>query len=473
MENGYNRSATPNRNDTIDIAKLARQLFNIRNIVIMIAVGVIFGAAAFSYSRFVLPEKFTASVSMYVYNENTRTTEDKVDQGAITTSRTLADSYVIILKNDIVMEEVGKELLKIYSPEELGEYFPISEANGVKYVKGKYINSCFSIAPVNETEILEVTVTTENPQLSADMCNEMTVVAPDFLKRVIGAGSVEAIGSAVPPEAKSYPNNTANATKGFMLGVVLVIAVLCVIILMDTKIRDGESFKEKFDLPVLGEIPLIASSESDHKNKKGKSTDNTTYVAAESFQATEAFNALCNNLMVTLSMNDENVIVVSSPEMSDGKSTVSINLAKTMANMGKKVILMDMDLRRPSIHKKLKLKNKNGINNLMCKTSDIEQVINKNISENLDVVVTGGISPNPSEMLGSKRMASIVEYCRENYDYVIIDSTPVNVVTDACIISKLAAGIVVVIRANETRFDDVKRTIENVEMSRCKILGVT
>ena len=92
----------------------------------------------------------------------------------------------------------------------------------------------------------------------------------------------------------------------------------------------------------------------------------------DSFQATEAFNSLCNNLTVTMNMNDEKVIVISSPEMSDGKSTVALNLAKAMAKMGNKVLLMDMDLRRPSIHKKYKYGYKKGYYKYGYYTSNTE-----------------------------------------------------------------------------------------------------
>ena len=133
---------------------------------------------------------------------------------------------------------------------------------------------------------------------------------------------------------------------------------------------------------------------------------------------------------------------------------------------------MDMDLRRPSIHKKLNMANKNGVINLMGKIEDINNCTHKNVVEGLDIIFSGGISPNPSEMLSSKKMNDIVNKFKEVYDYIIIDSPPVNVVTDACIISQLSGGIVVVLRSNVAHYDDFKKTVENVDIARGKIVGV-
>lgn len=472
MRGEYGNGAYKNYSNDIDIIKILKQLLVVKNIAFMVMAGILAGIIAFCYSKFMLPELYTSSVAMYVNNSDVKYGNDTVDMATLATSRNLADSYVIILKNDVVMEEVGAELLKMYSPEDISQYFNVSEKDGKQYIKGKYINGCFSIAPIDNTEILQVSVTTKDPLLSANICNCMVKVAPVFLKRVIGAGSVEAIGAANIPEAKSYPNNSANTMKGVFVGVFIVVLIMLLRILLDNKIRNSDRFKEKFDYPVLGEIPLVDGGNNSNKHLSKVKGDNNELVAMESFHATEAFNSLCNNLMVTMSMNDEKIIVVSSPEMSDGKSTVALYLAKTLAKMDNRVLLMDLDLRRPSIHKKLSLANKKGIINLMVKNSETNNALHKNFFDNLDILLTGGISPNPSEMLSSKRMNEILEKYKDMYDYIIIDSPPVNVVTDACIISQMAAGILVVIRANEAHFDDFSKTIENIEVSRSRVLGV-
>ena len=474
MVNKFDEKVNYKHNNDIDILRVIKNLFKVKNVILIFIVGILFASASFAYSKFVLPELFTTSVSMYVNNENGRYTSESVEMSALTTSRNLANSYVVILNNDAVMEKVGLEIIDLYGIEDIKNYFPIDEKNNKKYIKAKYIKNCFNISPVNETEILEVSATTTSPYLSADLCNSMTRVAPEFLKRVIGAGSVNAIDVASVPDSKSSPNIAENTVKGFLAGIFLVVVILFIKMLLDTKIRDTENFKDRFDYPVFGEIPFISLDSENEKGKKGKKKKKGVMeiIANGSFQTKEAYNTICNNLLVTMSMNDEKIIVISSPEMSDGKSTVSIKLSKAIANMGKKVLLMDLDLRRPSIHKKLNITSKYGIIDVMAKSTDFDGAIYKNFSENMDILLSGGISPNPSEILSSKRMKEILEEAKEKYDYIIIDSPPINLVTDSCIISKLAAGLMIVIKANENKIEDFRKTLDNIEISRSNLIGV-
>lgn len=487
MKEDYGRMSYNNYgNDEIDILKLLKQLFSIKNVIVMAIVGIAFAISAFLYSSIALPELYTSSIDMYVnssvdsQNQGQQQQTGQATMATLGMSRNLADSYVVLLNNNVIMEEVGEELLKMYTPEQINQYFPLATRdNGDYYIKAGAIKSCYNISVVDETEVINVTTTAQDPVLVANMCNALAKVAPDYLKQYVNAGSIEPIGGAQIPSSKSYPNNGGNAMKGLLAGIFLVCFILVVRILLDTKIKDTDDFKEKFDTPVLGEIPLISDGNNKSsiqklvKYKKAETDKNNNgSVNMDSFQATEAFNSLCNNLTVTMNMNDEKVIVISSPEMSDGKSTVSLNLAKAMAKMGNKVLLMDMDLRRPSIHKKLNMANKNGVINLMGKIENINNCTHKNVVDGLDIIFSGGISPNPSEMLASKKMNDIVNKFKEVYDYIIIDSPPVNVVTDACIISQLSGGIVVVLRSNVAHYDDFKKTVENVDIARGKIVGV-
>lgn len=154
-----------------------------------------------------------------------------------------------------------------------------------------------------------------------------------------------------------------------------------------------------------------------------------------------------------------------------GKSTVSVNLARSMVKLEKKVLLIDLDLRKGTLHKKIKVPNKNGIIDIIGKNEDIDKCIQKNVLDGLDVLLTGGTSPNSIGIISRKKMVSLIEKCKERYDFIVIDSPPINVVGDANVISQYAAGMVIVIRANRTRFDDVKKLIENVNLANGKIIG--
>lgn len=192
----------------------------------------------------------------------------------------------------------------------------------------------------------------------------------------------------------------------------------------------------------------------------------------DSFPVVEAYTSLSTNLLVSLSMNDEKVFVVSSPEASEGKTTTSINLACSISKMGNKVLLIDADLRKPSIHKKLNHSKNTGLSNILGKRVSLDKAIVTNVKNGIDIIFSGDISPNPSEMLSSKSMQHLIEECREKYDYIVIDTPPINVVADACIVSKLAEGIVIVIKADETSKDEIRRCIDNIRLVDSNVLGV-
>ncbi|MCD7904183.1 MAG: Wzz/FepE/Etk N-terminal domain-containing protein [Clostridiales bacterium] len=270
-EYNYNRSNL-RANDsevTIDLVKVCRHLFVFENILLMVIAGILAGSISFLFSKYCLPELYTSSVAVYVSNNSSLVLTDGIDTQTITGSRNLAESYVVILKQDAVMDEVGNKLFEIYSEEELEEYFTLYISNS-ENVRIKNIGSYFTVEPIDETEVLKITVVTENPKLSADMCNILVDLAPDFLRGITGGGTVEAIGEAQVPENKSSPNNTKNALLGCFAGVFAVAGVLVLIIIMDNKIRDTESFKAKFEFPVFEEIPYIEEKETNKDNKRKK-----------------------------------------------------------------------------------------------------------------------------------------------------------------------------------------------------------
>ncbi|MCC8014049.1 MAG: polysaccharide biosynthesis tyrosine autokinase [Eubacterium sp.] len=468
--------------DVINLVELAKQLFTPRNVIIIVLVGMFAGIFSFLYSKYAMPELYTSSVMVYVSNNSSITISDGIDSQTITGSRGLAESGVIILKSDYVMEQVGDELISIYADnmEKLEDNFILYEtSSGTVKIKPGSLAACYTVAPIDETEVLSITAVTKSPTLSADLCNILAEVAPESLKSVVGGGTVEAIGEAQIPTQKSSPNNTKNALMGCIAGVVITGGIFVFLILMDNKIRNSESFKAKFDYPVFEEIPYIESEKTDGKKKIGLKRHNKEddddlmngIDSMQSFRLSEIFNTLGNNLMVALTMNDEKVVVVSSPDENDGKSTVSVNLACAMAKLGKKVLLIDMDLRKGSLHKKIKMANKNGVIDIIGKNADFDSCVKKNVASGLDVLLTGGVSPNSMGILSSKKTKLLIDKCKERYDFVVIDSPPVNVVGDACVISQYAAGMIIVVRANSTSFDDIKKLIENVRLANGKIMG--
>jgi len=220
--------------------------------------------------------------------------------------------------------------------------------------------------------------------------------------------------------------------------------------------------------------PIRWRKEEDRARKKsGKKEVLTDSVlkADSRFDITESYKTARTNIIYSLVDDNSKTVCVSSPSPSEGKTTTCINLAITFAQTGAKVLLIDGDLRKPLIHRYLKLQAKPGLTNVLGGFSLLEDSIQKTTHDNLDVLVCGHIPPNPVEILASKNMQGVLETLKTQYDYIFIDSPPVNTVTDVAVLSEVVSGIVLVIRQGVTLFDDVAEAIEKLKLVNAKILG--
>lgn len=195
-----------------------------------------------------------------------------------------------------------------------------------------------------------------------------------------------------------------------------------------------------------------------------------------SFATKEAYKKLRVNLQIALSdENSSHVIGVTSAQPSEGKSTTALNIAFSFAEGGKKVLLIDADMRRASLHDKLGLENEAGLSDLLTRTNSVSSVIKNYSNEDGTVsfsILTGGSLPeNPSELLNSQRMARLMDVLRNAYDLVILDLPPVGAVIDAVSVAKNTDGMVVVIREDNCPKSIFTNCIDQLQFAKIKILG--
>ncbi|MGN0027303.1 MAG: CpsD/CapB family tyrosine-protein kinase [Clostridium sp.] len=186
--------------------------------------------------------------------------------------------------------------------------------------------------------------------------------------------------------------------------------------------------------------------------------------------AAESYRTLRTNIQYSSFDKEYKVIVITSSEPGEGKSTTAGNLALCMAQGDKKVILVDCDLRRPSIHKKFKVSNLAGLSDVIIGKSDLSKAMHR-YNKNLVLLTSGKIPPNPSEMLSSKSMENLLEKLRENFDYVILDTPPVQAVTDSQILSTKADGTILVVRAERTKKESVNNAINLLKKVNANVIG--
>ena len=206
------------------------------------------------------------------------------------------------------------------------------------------------------------------------------------------------------------------------------------------------------------------------KNDNKQTVMNISETRHVPFAVVEAYKAIRTNLTFLLASHETKVFGITSPEAGEGKSTTSVNMAIAFSQLGDKVLLIDADMRKSSIHKKLKIENNIGLSNVLAGFNNYKEAITS-ISETFDVITAGQVPPNPSELLGSAKFKELVDTVGKEYSYVIIDTPPVDVVTDALVIAPQTAGLVFVVKDQVTPTDAIERAIEAAKFANINILG--
>ena len=215
----------------------------------------------------------------------------------------------------------------------------------------------------------------------------------------------------------------------------------------------------------------IINKKSAHQIFTNEAAKQTLHKNLE-FTATEQYKLLRTNLDFTIPQGTRCPVVgVTSSMRSEGKSTTSINLAYVLAEKGSKVLLIDGDLRIPSVAKKLNLPNTPGLTDMLMGRKVDLSTLQSNIVDSWYVLPSGDIPPNPSELLGSNRMKMVLQDLKKQFDYIIIDLPPVNIVSDAVSISSLITGMVVVVREGHTEKKDLERCFRQLKLSNVNVLG--
>ena len=216
----------------------------------------------------------------------------------------------------------------------------------------------------------------------------------------------------------------------------------------------------------------------ERKNKKAEAASMLNLVSQKTlhknldFTATEQYKLLRANLQFTLPENVKCPIIgVTSAMRGEGKSTTAVNLSYVLAEKGSRVLLIDGDLRIPSVAKKMKLSNSPGLTDLLIGNGAKLAEFQSALHPNWYILPAGDIPPNPSELLGSHRMESVLCALRDNFDYIIIDLPPVNIVSDALSISRLLTGMIVVVREGYTEKKELEQCMRQMKLSSTKVLG--
>ena len=276
--------------------------------------------------------------------------------------------------------------------------------------------------------------------------------------------SIKVVDYAVFSPQPIYPNRSSIFMTALLIGVLLPLGFIYLYYLSNNKIQSKDEIEAHLAIPVIAEIPFIESEQ-----KTIRSIDRSIL--------SESFRILRTNLNFILPINHDkgSVLFVTSTVKSEGKTFVSLNLAVTLATLGKKVVLIGADLRNPQLHVYLNIErspNIKGISNFLYDTTvrieDIKKpCLNFGDDLNLDIILSGTIPPNPAELLSNGRFETLLNELKKDYDYIIVDTAPTLLVTDSTLIMQLADIVLYIIRANFTE-KKLLKFINNIKKTNSK-----
>lgn len=280
----------------------------------------------------------------------------------------------------------------------------------------------------------------------------------------LNTGDAYLIAPADIPTAPISPKPVSSGIFSLIGGLFFGVAVAMVVDQLDNTIKSSKDVEKLFDLPVIGQVPL-----QEFIQKKG---EQLVVRMKPKSAAAESYRTIRTNIQYFNIDENLKTIMITSGSPQEGKSLISANIAMAFAQANKKVALISCDLRRPSLHKIFHISNDNGLSNYLAGYSTMDEILHDVGIENITLIPSGPIPPNPSELLGSKKMESLINELENIFDFIIIDTAPVLVVTDCAVLAKFADGVLFVAKVNHTKKEDAKTIYTSLQATGVKQIGV-
>lgn len=392
---------------------------------------------------------YRATASMVVNaKERVVVGEEEWSQSAsdIYLAQKMVNTYSVVLKSNRVMEYVIEDMNLDIEPETLREWVDLS--------------------PVKDTQVLLVSVVGASPELTVGIANSLMRVAPQAMMETVERGSLNVLDEAKLPRhtvpAKTKMNAAIGAVLGLMLGLGYVVAKNA----LRPKVRTSSDIEDRLVLKTIGEIPHVKKGDSNSERLLFTDENQSPIFIDSIFYIRTVFDYLFASKKIQ-------TVLVTSALAGEGKTTVIANLALALSEAGKDVLVIDADLRKPSLHRKFG-KEKSGMhhlaNVLTGKVAQREAI--QEISDRLHILQGYAVDVQQSKMLlGSYAMQSLLADAQRRYDYVLIDTPPACAISDAVILSNYTDGVLFVIKQNYSSLQDVSESVISMEKAGSIILG--
>ena len=451
-----------------------------KSFIMMVIAAMVFGALGIVYSKVIEKPKYQSTATFIVTNNSP---ENYTTSGLTMASTSIAATCVEFATHDLPVRLAveNKELWKTLNYE--------SEEACVQAVK-KMITAKKSAD--DTTFSFYITVKSSSRKATYEVTKAMQEVFPEAVKQIFSSdkenpASLVASTSTLTSEAGVKVVKSSPLKVGFILAVVAAMVTYCIFFvkaMFDKSIHGEETIKENFTYPIVGVIPSFATQEEIDELKKYRKSKNDRVVAPRHydnkllddnspFHMAESFNTLRTNVIFAAAAAKNPVFAITSDVAAAGKTVVAANLAISLSNLGKKVLLVECDMRCPSFSKLFGKISDMGLSELLAGIeNDTSKLATQYEGTTLDVLLCGKIPPNPSELLSGYRMAELVAEWKDTYDYVILDMPPIGEVYDAGVVSNIVNGYVITARANHSNVTNVHTAIDRIEAVGGNVLGM-
>ncbi|MEA5456998.1 polysaccharide biosynthesis tyrosine autokinase [Sinomonas sp. JGH33] len=412
---------------------------------VLIVVMALLGVASAAVFSILSKPQFKASAQVFVSTQSGGTVQDLVQGNTFTQQR--VKTYAGLVTTPIVLLPVISNLHLSVTADELAKTVTAS-------------------APL-DTTLIEISATSPDPVKAADTANGISESLTNVVQNIESTGSQTAqvkltrVKEADVPATPVTPNVPINVALGLFVGLALGVGAAVLRHTLDNRVRSER------DVAAISPAPILGGITYDPKAPKRPLIVQDDPRSARA----EAFRTLRTNLQFVDAAGGARSFVITSSIESEGKSSTASNLAIALDNAGHKVIVVDADLRRPKLAQYMGLEGAVGLTDLLIGRADMEDAVQEWGRGRLHVLPAGSVPPNPSELLGSAAMHSLVRRLENEFDYVLFDAPPVLPVTDAAVLSKTAGGAILVVAAGKTHRSQLGATVTALENVGARLYG--
>jgi succinoglycan biosynthesis transport protein ExoP len=288
----------------------------------------------------------------------------------------------------------------------------------------------------------------------------------------VGTNNVSIVDSALPPHSPSSPNLLLNLALGLLLGLVIGAVAALVLEQLAESVISPREFQSKLRIPLLGSTPAVATPGGPKLlTSRSSKSERVPHLVENTTELSEAYFSILTAVQFSTSSGAPRTIAITSSQAREGKSTTSMSIARGLASVGKRVLLIDGDMRNPSIHKDFGLSLGKGLSDVLTGHAKLQDVIHSSDVSGLSIVTAGKIPPNSAELLAGEGLSRTIKIGMDMYDHVVFDSPPVLGLADAPLIARAVEGTIFVIEAGRTRSSQARHALDRLLGVRAHILG--